>query len=106
MFDYFVDADFIFVESNHDLELLRLYYNPNSRFHMPNPDTAELLVNARSESSKAPHMVMLGHLSSQRNKAGIALDQTRSAFQDAGMKMDFELKAAPLRETGEVVRIR
>ena len=45
VFDYFLDADFIFVESNHDLKLLEQYYNPNSQFHMPNPDTAELIVN-------------------------------------------------------------
>jgi ribonuclease BN (tRNA processing enzyme) len=105
VFDYFVDADFIFVESNHDLELLERYYNPNSQFHMPNPDTAALLVNARKESRKAPQMIMLGHLSSQRNEPKIAMRETQNAFRDSETKIDFELKAAPLREVGEVVRI-
>jgi phosphoribosyl 1,2-cyclic phosphodiesterase len=105
VFEYFVDADFIFVESNHDLELLEMYYNPNSQFHMPNPDTAELLVNVRKESRKAPQMVMLGHLSSQRNEPKIALQETQHAFRDAGIRMDFDLSAAPLREAGGIIRI-
>jgi Cft2 family RNA processing exonuclease len=33
--DYFADADFIFVESNHDLELLKQYFNPNSLIICP-----------------------------------------------------------------------
>ncbi len=103
VFDHFIDADFIFVESNHDLELLRKYFNPNSRFHMPNPDTAELILNIRKESKKAPQMIMLGHLSSQRNEPKIAIKETQDSFRDAGVKMDFELKAAPLRDAGEVV---
>ncbi len=103
--EHFFDADFIFVESNHDLDLLRKYYNPNSRFHMPNPETAALLVNIRRESRKTPQVVMLGHMSSQRNEAKIALKETYNAFRDAGVRMDFELKAAPLRDAGEVVRI-
>lgn len=105
VFDNFIDADFIFVESNHDLKLLSMYYNPNSQFHMPNPDTAELLVNVRKESRAAPKMIMLGHLSSQRNEPKIAIRETQNAFRDAGIKMDFELKAAPLKEFGEVVQV-
>ncbi len=105
VFDYFIDADFIFVESNHDLELLRKYFNPNSQFHMPNPDTAELLVNVSRESRKSPQVIMLGHLSSQRNEPKIALKETRKAFKEAGVKIDFKLKTAPLREVGEVVKI-
>lgn len=105
VFDYFVDADFIFVESNHDMDLLREYYNPNSQFHLPNPDTAQLLVNVRKASKSAPQMVMLGHLSSQRNKPAIALKETTQAFCKAGVKMDFALDAAPLRETGNVIQL-
>lgn len=105
VFEYFVDADFIFVESNHDLDLLQQYFNPNSRFHMPNPDTAKLLVNARKESKEAPQMVMLGHLSDQRNDAKIALKETKNAFREAGLTLDFQLQAAPLKAMGQVVHI-
>lgn len=105
VFEYFLDADFIFVESNHDMELLRRYYNPNSRFHMPNPETGNLLLNVVSESKRAPATVMLGHISSQRNESDLALAETVNVFEEAGRQIDFELLAAPLREYSEVVEI-
>jgi phosphoribosyl 1,2-cyclic phosphodiesterase len=105
VFESFLDADFIFVESNHDLELLRRYFNPNSRFHMPNPQTAELLLNVVAESKKPPQTVMLGHISSQRNEPALALGETAGAFERAGRPIDFKLLAAPLREYGEIVMI-
>ncbi len=89
VFDHFVDADFIFVESNHDLKLLERYYNPNSQFHMPNPQTAELLVNVQRHSRRTIQTVMLGHISSQRNEAGIALKETRNAFSRANLPDEF-----------------
>ena len=103
--DYFTDSDFIFVESNHDLELLRQYFNPNSRFHMPNLKTGQMIREIRSMSSKPPKTVMLGHLSSQRNEPHIALAETRKAFGDAGMILDFELSAAPRLDSSEEVKI-
>jgi hypothetical protein len=102
--EHFIDADFIFVESNHDLELLRLHYNPNSLFHMSNPKTAQLLCQARKLSKKAPHAVMLGHISSQRNEAKIALNETAAAFQKNSLKLDFELFAAPLYNSSRTVQ--
>jgi len=102
---HFTDSDFIFVEANHDLELLRQYYNPNSRFHMPNPKTGQMIREIRRRSSKPPKTVMLGHLSSQRNEPGIAMAETRKAFGEAGMEMDFELLAAPRMESSEEVKI-
>lgn len=102
---HFVDADFIFVESNHDLELLQLYYNPNSLYHMPNPQTGKLLCGVRNNSTKAPKAVMLGHLSLIRNEPQIALREIEYSFQDEGIEMNFELLAAPGLTTGEVVRI-
>jgi phosphoribosyl 1,2-cyclic phosphodiesterase len=106
IYGHFIDADFIFVESNHDLGLLELYYNPNSMFHMPNPKTGNLLVNVVKESKKIPQVVMLGHISSQRNEAKIAINETKKSFKDAGLKMSFELLAAPLKDAGEVIELR
>ena len=103
VFEHFLDADFIFVESNHDLELLRQYYNPNSRFHLPNPDAAELLVNVCKEGKITPRQVVLGHLSDQRNEIDIPLKETSQAFFQAGASLDFELTVAPLRQPGEVI---
>ena len=105
VFDRFVDADFIFVESNHDLELLDMYYNPNSEFHMPNPDTADLLIHVARQSKKPPQAVMLGHLSSQRNNIDIALAETNTAFDEANLEMGFSLIAAPLKNLGTPVKI-
>ena len=103
--DYFTDSDFVFVESNHDLELLRLYYNPNSKFHMPNPKTGQMLCEIRKKSRKSPKTVMLGHLSLQRNEPNIAIDETRKAFRDADIVLDFELFAAPRLEASVEVKI-
>ena len=102
--EHFKDADFIFVESNHDLELLRLHFNPNSLYHMSNPKTADLLCQARKQSSKAPQAVMLGHISSQRNEANIAIKETRSVFRQNGVELDFELYAAPLYGSSQVIK--
>ena len=103
--EYFADADFVFVESNHDLALLRKYFNPNSRYHLPNPQTGELLVAAIAESKKPPQAVMLGHLSSQRNTPRLAIRETVHTFERMGKVPDFQLFAAPLKEAGEVVRL-
>jgi phosphoribosyl 1,2-cyclic phosphodiesterase len=105
VFDYFLDADFIFVESNHDLGLLKKNPNPNSRFHMPNPDAAKLLFNIVSESKKAPKTATLGHISSQRNEPDLALSETKDIFKEAGRKIGFKLFTAPLRESSEVIKI-
>jgi phosphoribosyl 1,2-cyclic phosphodiesterase len=105
IFDKFLDSDFIFVESNHDLGLLEQNPNPNSQYHMPNPDTAELLINVIKESKKVPQAVMLGHISDQRNKSSIALKETANKFEEHGIKMDFRLLTAPLYEISEVVKI-
>jgi phosphoribosyl 1,2-cyclic phosphodiesterase len=103
--EHFVDADFIFVESNHDVELLRRYYNPNSRFHMSNPRTAELVRTVRTNSKKAPQSVMLGHMSDQRNRADLALEQISNDFEQTGTELDFALCAAPLFEPSNAVMI-
>ncbi len=103
---HFVDSDFIFVESNYDLELLRLHYNPNSQFHMPNPETGRLLCRMRSDSRKPPHVVMLGHLSLIRNKPQIALKEIEHRFRDKGIELDFELLAAPGLNASEAVKIK
>jgi len=103
--DKFIDADFIFVESNHDLALLEQYYNPNSRYHLPNPAAAGLLIQAVKHSKKPPRQVMLGHLSSQRNTAKLALCETAAAFKKASIEMPFALTAAPLREKSHLIQI-
>ena len=50
---HLADADFVFVEANHDVQLLREYFNPNSRFHLSNGETARLLVQAIRAGGRA-----------------------------------------------------
>jgi phosphoribosyl 1,2-cyclic phosphodiesterase len=90
-----VDSDFIFIESNHDLKLLAQHPNFASKFHMPNPRTAEMLFNCRTKSRRPPQCVMLGHLSEERNRESIALDTVRSVFNAGDLAVDFPLLTAP-----------
>lgn len=101
--DYFTDADFIFVESNHDLQLLRKYPNPNSLYHMPNPKTAALLCNVIKKSKKNPAAVMLGHLSNERNTPQIAIKEIKQAFKKNGIDDNLKVLAAPPYQCSEVI---
>lgn len=103
--DRFVDADFIFVEANHDPELLRIRPNYASRFHLSNPKTGRLLAAARARSTRPPRAVRLGHLSNERNTEELALSAVREAFQREGIELDFDLGAAPKYRPGEEVVI-
>jgi ribonuclease BN (tRNA processing enzyme) len=103
--EHFIDADFLFVESNHDLELLSRYYNPNSEFHLPNPETGKLLCSVKKNSRRACGAVMLGHLSLIRNETDIALGEIRNSFQSSGVELNFGLWAAPRLEASEAVGI-
>ena len=103
--EIFNDADFIYIESNHDLELLRKYFNPNSRYHMSNPKTADFLTRYRRSSSKPPVAVMLGHLSEQRNTAQIAMQETKNSFEKSEVDLDFNLLVAPAVKLSDVVLI-
>ena len=98
------DADFIFMEANHDLEWLRLYPNPNSAYHMSNPSTAQLLYDAIS-AGKSPQGVMLGHLSDRRNDTTLARAAIMDVFRRNGRGMDFALHTAPLYEPSAVIEI-
>jgi phosphoribosyl 1,2-cyclic phosphodiesterase len=102
---HFVNADLIFVESNHDLDLLRKRPNYASRYHLSNPKTAWLLYRAIRKSKKPPQAVMLGHLSHERNCTKLALGMVEEIFDRQGMDIDFDLVAAPLFKPSETVRI-
>jgi phosphoribosyl 1,2-cyclic phosphodiesterase len=102
---YFIDADFIFVESNHDLELLRKFFNPNSLYHMPNPKTANFVCDVIKKSKKSPAAIMLGHLSNERNTPQIAIKEIRQAFKQNAIDESFKLTTAPPYEVGEVITI-
>ena len=103
---HLADADFIFVEANHDLELLRQHWNPSSLFHLSNPKTAQLLCQARKHRCRPPQVVMLGHLSKQRNTDELAIAAVRERFGAEGVALDFRLEVAPRYVASEVIGIQ
>jgi hypothetical protein len=102
---HLLNADFIYVEANHDPELLRLYPNPNSYYHMMNERTGELLCEVVKQSRSAPKAVMLGHLSAERNTAALAVKAVTTCFEAHGLPMDFELLVAPRNNASDIVKI-
>ncbi|MEN6384249.1 MAG: MBL fold metallo-hydrolase [Phycisphaerales bacterium] len=102
---YFTDADMIFVESNHDLQLLRQFFNPNSLYHLPNPKTAKFLCDVIKKSRKNPSLVMLGHLSNQRNTPAIAIKELKAAFKQTGIDENLKVQTAPPYQSSQVIEI-
>jgi phosphoribosyl 1,2-cyclic phosphodiesterase len=92
LLDLFVDADFIFVESNHDVRLARQRPVPNSRHHLSNDQTAALLCQVLRRSRRPPAGVMLAHLSEERNDPALA----RTCVEEALRRADLLEPAPPL----------
>ncbi len=90
-------ADLVFIESNHCPELLKLFPNYASRFHMSNPRTAQLLRDALADAARPPRAVILGHLSDERNTPDRALACVRTTFEQDLFSgpIPFQLLAAP-----------
>jgi phosphoribosyl 1,2-cyclic phosphodiesterase len=102
---HLAEADFIFVEANHDLELLRQYPNYASRFHLSNRKTARLLTDARRASGRPPGHVMLGHLSEQRNSDPMPMQTVRDSFYKENLTHDFTLETAPRRTPSRQIHL-
>ncbi len=100
-------SDFVVLESNHDLEMLRLGPYPyilkkrilSDRGHLSNDACSVEL--AQLVSSGACRL-MLGHLSEQNNTPQIALRASVAELERAGMKFrrDYTLDIAPKEPTG------
>ncbi len=98
-------ADFVFVEANHDVELLRQYFNPNSRFHLNNAKTARLLADAFRRGARPPRHAVLGHLSAKRNRDHLAVREVERAFTDQQVTLRFTLETAPRYHPSRVMTI-
>lgn len=103
--DEFIDADFIYVEANHDLQLLRKNPNPNSRYHLRNTDTGRLLAEVLKRSATPPGAIMLGHLSNERNTPEIALATVRRILEKSGIAEPPPLYTAPRNSPSDAMRI-
>jgi phosphoribosyl 1,2-cyclic phosphodiesterase len=89
------DADFVYLESNHDLALLRRHPNPASHYHLSNPKCARLLCEAAQSLRRMPQTILLGHLSRERNRPELALAEVRNHFEAAGQPLLSHLATAP-----------
>ncbi len=102
---WLVDSDLVVLEANHCPRLLQLFPNYASRFHLSNPKAGLALAEARKEraaSGRGPwRAVVLAHLSEKRNTPELATGAIGSAFEKAGLTVDFPLVVAPRYEVGE-----
>lgn len=88
------DTDLVYLESNHDLDLLRRYWNPSSRYHLPNPAAGLLLNHALEMSRRPPAAIVLAHLSEDRNRPQLALETVQRALGDRGLTGDVRVMVA------------
>lgn len=102
--EHLIDSDLIYIESNYDPKLLKQFPNPNSRYHMPNYKTANLLCDVVKNSRKPPKMIVLGHLSHQRNTSDKALAQCTAAFSESALYVP-EIICAPQFSPSEVFTV-
>jgi len=93
-------ADLVYLEANHDAALLRQRPNPNSRFHLENSRAGALLCQALARRGRAPGMVVLGHLSDERNTRDLALRTVGDMLRRAGFH-GVRLSVAPRFEPSE-----
>jgi len=80
----FENSHFIYIESNHDLELLRKNPNPNSMYHLSNEQCGRLLRRSLDESDFPPMTIMLGHLSEVRNDPALAKQTVKKILREGG----------------------
>jgi phosphoribosyl 1,2-cyclic phosphodiesterase len=92
---HFRNANLIYIESNHDPELLE--ENPNflSRYHMPNERTGKILAYSMNQSSNIPRVIILGHLSEERNNPDLAEKTVRKVCKAEGIDEALPLIVAP-----------
>lgn len=102
--DRFRGADFLYVEANHDEELLRVHPNFNSRYHLSNVSCGCLLRQAFECSRALPTAVMLGHLSKIRNRPDLATHTVATILDEAGYDA-IDLHVAPRYLPSDIIRI-
>ncbi len=101
---WFENADFIYVEANHDPKLLQAFPNPRSRFHLSNGSCGRLLRQVFDQSQSRPSALMLGHLSEKRNRPGLA-QETVAEWLDGGGYRNVAIHIAPRYEPSAPVAI-
>lgn len=89
-------CDFIIIEANHDINMLREGAYPyylkkrilSDKGHLSNEDSAKLCVMLAKAGTKA---FWLGHLSNENNTPELAYNTVRDAFLNCGLKVGTEI---------------
>lgn len=110
MYSNFKDCNFAFVESNHDVDILRA--NPNYSYplkqrilsdkgHLSNKMCADIVCSMVSDGIST---IMLGHLSNENNTPEIAYETSHSALLISGFKdSDFDLSVASRTSPSKII---
>jgi len=109
----FKNSDLIMLEANHDESLLetctRLTQTTKQRIagpvgHLSNTQAADALLRIMSTSQKLPTLVLLAHLSADRNSPQLALETVKTAFSQAGYS-HVRIEAASRKEGTPAFRV-
>jgi phosphoribosyl 1,2-cyclic phosphodiesterase len=92
-------ADYIVLESNHDVDMLMHTRRPQylkqricgDQGHLNNEETAEILTHIVTPRTK---MILLAHISQEANTRELALQTTRDALQESGTALNPQLVLA------------
>ena len=112
LFENLMGADLIYIESNHDVDMLKNGSYPaylkrrilGKLGHLSNDDCAALSVKLVKKGTA--HLI-LGHLSRHNNMPEMAFNVTARVMADSGIapNKDVELKVAPAFEIGPMISI-
>lgn len=98
-------SDFIFVEANHDPELLARHGHPGSEFHLSNGLAGEFLGQVCEAGRLQPQAVVLGHLSTECNRPQLPPAEIEAAFARRALRHRFALHVADRYEPGPEIAI-
>ncbi|MDO4942877.1 MAG: MBL fold metallo-hydrolase [Lachnospiraceae bacterium] len=104
------DSDILFVEANHDINMLQVgpypYYLKqrilSNRGHLSNDRSAQFLADIISKNTRE---VFLGHLSKENNYAELAYETVKLSLQEQGIFSGFKMQVAKRDEVSELAFI-
>ena len=96
-------SDLLFIETNHDLALLKMHGHPGSEYHMSNYNAAQFLHEICRAGAAQPQAVVLGHLSEDCNKPHLPPKEIKDFFRKNKLPVKFKMQVAKRHEPGQVV---
>ncbi len=100
------DSDLLWLEANHDQELLRRFGHPGSEFHLSNLDASRFLHAVCARSRRQPQAVVLGHLSEDCNAPHLPELEIKSFFKERNCPVKFRSQVAPRSVPGCALTIK